>query len=616
MRLTRLEVKGFRSLKHVEIDFDQLTLLIGGNDTGKSSMLDLLDIVLNDRAIDSEDFHCPPGENEPVDTVEAILEFSIEKVNDEEAVPYSTNGTLKIRKTYTTEGEKTHYWTQYPEDERLRRDDFKRNMRASEQKDLIRDLDPSVLDNLSNKDERDEWLQDFANNKAHQTRGWKEAPGRGWGDFLPRFHRYSTMDYDDPSNMIHNTLGQVFDNVIYEEEDKLELIPGLKEVQEEADVAINEKVKELLSYVQNYDGRVERISYDPAIDFSRGLRPGQFQIDYGRGPHYLSKIGDGTKRRLFIATLDWDREVTLEQATQESTLPSVIRGYDEPDTNLDYEAQRTMYRAISSIVEEEKTRTQAILCTHSPPMINRVPAQHIRLLKLTGGFTQIEQLSTEGDHEVEKFLQESARELGITNTLMFYERCYLLIEGETEENALPILYRKIHGHSLLEDGIRPINVKGNGAVKEFLRLLSRNRQELTIIFVDSDTQNTDEKKLTETTLRSAGFDEDFIDDRVLYIGDQEFEDTFSNRVIAHCLQNRWPKHEGEWEAREIAAIRDSDKKFSTAIWEDLICNQTQEELRSSWNKPVFGKELAQICNENDIPEPIRSLFQTARRIAN
>ena len=46
MRLTTLEVQGFRSLGQVKINFDRLTMLIGGNDTGKSSVLDLLDIVL------------------------------------------------------------------------------------------------------------------------------------------------------------------------------------------------------------------------------------------------------------------------------------------------------------------------------------------------------------------------------------------------------------------------------------------------------------------------------------------------------------------------------------------------------------------------------------------
>jgi putative ATP-dependent endonuclease of OLD family len=614
MLLTRLEAQGFRSLKQVQIDFDRLTLLIGGNDTGKSSILDLLDIVLGDKSLDADDFHRPPGGDESVDTIEAILEFRLDPERDEEALQYALDDVLQIRKVYTLDWEETYYWAEYPEDEQLRRDDFEKGLTAAGQEDLIRAFDPSALDDLRNKQERAEWLREYAQN-APQTRGWKEAPRRGWGDFLPRFFRYSTMVYDDPGSYVFNTLQLIFESVLYEDEENRRLTSGLREVRNEAEAAINEKTGELLSYLQKYDDRVQRISYVPTIDFSRGLRPGQFQIDYGRGFHYLSKIGDGTKRRMFIATLDWERDITLEQAAQDAGLPPVIRGYDEPDTNLDYEAQRTMCRAISSIVQEEKTRTQAVLCTHSPPMINRVPAQHIRLLRLCDGCTQAEQLETGDDPEVEAFLRESARELGITNTLMFYERCFVLIEGETEENALPILYRKIYGHSLLEDGIQPINVKGNGAVKEFLRLLSSNRQELTIVFVDSDAQNTAEAELTEETLRSAGFGDDFIAERLLYIGDREFEDAFSNEIIARCLQKKWPKPEGEWVPGDIEPLREQDKKFSDALWEDLVCQYTSEALRSSWSKPVFAKELARCCNEVEIPEAIRHLLKLARTVA-
>lgn len=613
MLLTRLEAKGFRSLRQVEIDFDQLTLLIGGNDTGKSSTLDLLDIVLGNGSIDANDFHCPPGESEAVDSVEVVLEFHLDPRRDEEALQYVLDGALKIRKVYTEDEEKTYYWTEYPQDERLRRDDFHRSLTAGEQEDLIGEFDSEAVDELSNKGERAEWLHEYAKN-APQTRGWKETPQR-WGDFLPRFFRYSAMEYDNPSSYISNTLQLVFESILYEGDEDRKLISSLIEVRNKAETAMNRKVGELHSYLRKYDDRVQDISYEPTIDFSRGLRTGEFQINYGRGFHYFSKMGDGTKRKMFIATLDWDRDVTLEQAAQGSALPAVIRGYDEPDTNLDYEAQRTMCRAISSIVEEEKTRTQAILCTHSPPMINRVPAQNVRLLSLRDGCTEVEQLETGDDPEVEDFLRESAKELGITNTVMFYERCFVLIEGETEWNALPILYRKIYSNSLLEDGIRLIDVKGNGAVKEFLKLLSRNRQQLTIIFVDSDTKNTNEAKLTEATLLSAGFDDDFIEKRLLYIGNQEFEDAFPSKAIARCLQQDWSKPEGEWIPEDIEPIRKQDKKFSDAIWEDLVCQHTEGKLRSTWCKPVFGRELARCCKNSEIPEKVCNLFELARRVA-
>lgn len=613
MHPTKLEVRGFRSLERVEVNFDRLTMLIGGNDTGKSSILDLLDIVLNNNKPDDNDFHCPPG-GQACDTIEGILEFRLDADRDTAALEHAMGDSLRIRKVYTPTSAETFYWGEHPADKRLAQDFEK--MSAEDQKELIREFDPLALDNLTNKPQRAAWLREYAA-IAPQTQEWIPAPSR-WGSFLPRFERYSTMDYDAPENMILKTLRQVYEGVVYEEkEEKGEIIrqpvKALRDIQAEVEAKIHSKVKELLDYIKRYNDRVRNISFDPTIDFSGGLRAGQFQIDDGRGLIYLAKTGDGTKRRMFIATLDWDREVTLEQAAEDSALPFIIRGYDEPDTNLDYEAQRTMYQAISSIVQAENARIQAILCTHSPRMIDRAPAQSVRLLRLSGGCTSIEQLETDGDPEVEQFLCELARELGITNTLMFYERCFVLVEGETEENVLPILYRKICEHSLVEDGIRIINVKSNGAVKEFLRLLSRNRQELTVVFVDSDSRNTQEVRLTEETLRYAGFGDDFIDERLLYVGDQEFEDAFSDAVISRCLQARWPKSEGSWTPDDIAPLREEDKKFSEAL-RKLVWEHTTED-EPKWSKPVFGKELAQCCNGDEIPQAIHNLFKTARAVA-
>jgi putative ATP-dependent endonuclease of the OLD family len=621
MILKRLKAKGFRSLKDVEIDFeDQLTLLIGPNDAGKSSVLDLLNIVFEKRGkLDEEDFHRSSSASEPVDSIEVTLEFNLDPARDTEAAEYAEENILQIRKVYHL-GEDgsiettTEYFCEVLEDEELRIDNFE-SLLADPQKQIIERLDASALDDLNNAGERVEWLRNYVEQEEVPTvKIWKEAPSRSWGDFLPQFYRYSAMEYEDPASMIDKTLQQVFKSVVYEDEDNQQCVATLMRVETKAKKAINDKVSDLIPYVRKYDPQLQNLTYEPIIDFSRALRMGQFQIDHGRGSHDLSKTGDGTKRRMLTAVLDWDCEITLAQATGDSNLPPVIRGYDEPDTNLDYDAQRRMYRAISSIVQEEKTRTQAILCTHSPPMINRVPAQYIRYLNLDeNGCTKVEQLETDGDEDIENFLRQLARELGITNTLMFYERCFILVEGETEENALPILYRKLFGHSPLEDGIRLINVKSNGAAKEFLGLLKHNRKELTIVFVDSDTKDTPAAKLTEDKLRGAGFDDDFINERLRYIGQQELEDAFPDEAIVRSLQARWPKKEGAWISEDISPLRENDVKFSAAL-KKLVWDNAEEDSEK-WSKPIFGKALAQNCHLDEIPDEISELFELARSIS-
>jgi hypothetical protein len=526
---------------------------------------------------------------------------------------------LKVRKRWTRDSVEMFYRGAQVEDDKLRQDFTK--LKKPELESLIGEFDPAALTGLTRNEERVEWLKQRAASAPH-SEDWIPVPPSQLEKFLPRFERYRAIDYSTPESLVMKTLRQVYEQVIFEEEvdddgHKLRrLDKRLSEVQADAEKSIREKVQELQEFVKRYAPRVQDVSFEPAIDFSGGLRSGEFQISDGRGLHYLSKVGDGTKRRIFTAVLDWDRDVSLSQVSQGYTLRPIIRGYDEPDTNLHYEAQRLMYQAIATVAYAQDSHIQVVLCTHSLTMIDRAPAKDINLLRIENGCTAIEKLETDGDNEVEEFLGELAQQLGITNTVMFYERCFVLIEGETEEYALPIIYRNLFGRSLLEDGIRLINLKGNGATGEFLRLLGRNRQRLAIAFLDRDTNDADRgqrAKLTTDAFQQSGFCDNFISERIIYVGQAEFEDAFADNVLVRALQYGYPKDEGEWHQDNIAAIR-QENKFSDKIQKLVFHHATN--ASGKFGKPEFGKYLGRMCTcQADVPEEVMRLFNTARHIA-
>jgi len=43
--LTHIEIEGFRSLRHVDLDLPGLTVLIGANNSGKSNLLDVFSLM-------------------------------------------------------------------------------------------------------------------------------------------------------------------------------------------------------------------------------------------------------------------------------------------------------------------------------------------------------------------------------------------------------------------------------------------------------------------------------------------------------------------------------------------------------------------------------------------
>jgi len=234
------------------------------------------------------------------------------------------------------------------------------------------------------------------------------------------------------------------------------------------------------------------------------------------------------------------------------------------------------------------------------------------MLKCENGKTSVEKLNTFNDDSVENFLSELARELGITNSLMFYEDCFILVEGETEENALPLFYRILYGHSLLEDGINIINVRGKGAFKEFLKLLSHNKQELSVFFMDNDCSDDDEDAMTEQVLKDCGFPNEFCEERIIMVGDKEFEDLFSFSILAKAFNIKWPKIDGEWREEDFSDI-DTSKKFSNEL-KKLIWKHCDSQ-GNKWSKPELGNALGKICPRDEIPEVVIDLFKIARDIA-
>ncbi len=614
MKLINIQLKGFRLFQQpVEIDFQRLTMLIGNNDSGKSSILDILQVALtlNGRP-DENDFYTSTT-RENAEKIEIILQFEVDP-EDEDTLEYATDNTVVFRAIYTRDNVTKEYAAEVPVHDDLRVN-FPR-LSAAEQRAIIEKYEPNALSTTSNSDNRTEWFIQFIKT-IEKVKDWRETPA-DFQKILPRIQRYGAMDYETPEKLINQTVRQVFETVLYEElaegeEGDRELKKSLRDIEVEAEQKINEKVSELKEYIHQYAPTITNISYEPQIDFTRGFQPGDFKVDEGRGEHYLNKSGDGTKRKIFMATTDWDRDVTLAIQAEGGSLPDIIRAYDEPDTNLDYHAQRQLFNSISEISTHEKSNIQAIICTHSPRLIDRAPAQNLRMLKKEDEKIVVEKLETFNDVEIEFFLTELARELGITNSLMFYENCFILIEGDTEQNALPLFYRTLYKRSLIEDGINIINVRGKSAFKEFLRLLSQNKKELVLFLMDQDCSDSKDDKMTEQVLKENGFTKEFCDDRIRLVGRKEFEDLFSSEILAKIYNEKWPKTNGDWTVDDFNNI-DSNKKFSDEllkiVWEN--CDHSG----NNCNKPELGKILGEKCGESEIPQEVKDLFMIARQIAN
>lgn len=297
-----------------------------------------------------------------------------------------------------------------------------------------------------------------------------------------------------------------------------------------------------------------------------------------------------------MAITEWDKEIRSAESYRK-----VIRGYDEPDASLDYKAQKEIFYLLRELAEDKRANVQPVICTHSISMVDRAPPKIINHVICEDGKSCIHHLLGDDDDDIKEFIESVSEISGLSNSCLFFERCFLLVEGYTEPNALPIIYKKMTGRSFSEDGVVLVNLKGNGSWEQFLKLLSRNKSNATLLLLDTDTQRDSGSRVTKAKLSTIGFSETFLDENIIFIGKNEFEDIFSDATICHCLNRHYPKpDESLWELEEIQAIR-SEPKFSDAI-KDMVNKMNGGRGNGYLTKPEFGRKIAEITSAEELNE--------------
>ena len=114
-------------------------------------------------------------------------------------------------------------------------------------------------------------------------------------------------------------------------------------------------------------------------------------------------------------------------------------------------------------------------------------------------------------------------------------------------------------------------------------------------------------------MRNVGYKEwidTFFSEKIILIGDKEFEDSFSNNFIFKVLNKYRPKNNSlEWTSEEIEQLR-TKPKFSDEIIKAVADNCPPNYL----NKPELGRYFAEECTVADIPEKVNKLFIEVRTI--
>jgi len=285
-------------------------------------------------------------------------------------------------------------------------------------------------------------------------------------------------------------------------------------------------------------------------------------------PIDLGNISDGITQTLIMV---------VKILTQEKNSLLMI---EEPELHLHASSQRKLFKKIQE--EAERENKQFFITTHSTIFTACNDTTSTFLVVKPEGYTKVIKI-----HDTEN-LRIIRDILGHKNTDLFGYECVVLIEGDSEEIAFPII-AKFMGYDLIEKGIRLINVRGTGKftkIEEFLRYMKDSG---VIAYVIADGN-----KRVEDTLKDWQR-EGLLKENHWRVWSMEFEDCFSLDVITKAL-NEVLKEEGakiEISPKELQERMKEGKSIVKVIEHVLH----EKGLELSLNKPALAEKIAYIIGE-------------------
>ena len=612
MILEQFRLEHFRCLYSTEwIPLNRLSILTGENDGGKSSTLNAIELFLNPKSsptIDDFAYRLDERTDDYVPHEDEIHLFARFDITDEEAQLLQKVGEIRGRqidvcRIYKSDGSQT---------------DYSFNCDVVDNPFFVKPLGEYTIDELKQfaNDTGIELKASRAKDDViSQIRSWMEDKPKTQKEVkvpievisrFPEFRVFSSETALDPQNEIKRTLMTYFKQII----DSDKYSGQISSITANVESDLNAEVEKLEPFIKQYSNDdIETVTIRPTFNFGSGLSTTDLQLKRKDGKQILlGKSGAGQRRRFSLAVYEWSLEVLKERNEGSRQL---ILAFDEPDTHLDYKSQRQIFDVIRKF--SELPATQVIVCTHSLNLIERVPINQIAHFRLNkeNHCTSIERLTTEDHETTDLFLFELSKNMGLRNSVMLHERCFLAVEGGSEFAALPVMFYKVFKMPLQAAGICLISGENNYGARMLIKFLNANRRNV-LFLVDTDSVTTDsiKKNFTPKSFETDGID---IKNQVFYIGKKEFEDAFPNVIWTRVAETYYPKASKEkWDPSEFESLREKPK-FSMELQKLLHAESGLDEEPS---KPEIGYNLALTVTPEEVAPIILDCLNKAYKMGN
>ena len=400
MKLKELTITNFRGYKESTIiPFNDLTVFVGRNDVGKSTILEALDVFFHDGKglikIERADVNIQNSQEEKTDIVisatfcdfpeEVVLDVSSETTLNKEYL-LNEKGLLEVIKKYHNGGSpKVFLRAFHPTNPNCADLLLKKN---AELKKIVKE-ESIKCDNLSNNVFLREAIWNHYSNDLRpdivEIDVSKEDAKRIWDKLSQYMPVYSLFQSDrknrDEDSEVQDPLQSAVKQILSESE----IQEKLATIADEVTKRLKEVSSRTLDKVREIDSAVAK-SLNPIIPNSEALKWADVfkKVSISGDENIpINKRGSGVKRLILLSFFRAEAERRLSNGDN----TGIIYAIEEPETSQHFASQKMLIQALRYLSSSHNT--QVILTTHSGIVVKELDYSNLCLITDKEGKKQV-----------------------------------------------------------------------------------------------------------------------------------------------------------------------------------------------------------------------------------
>ncbi|MBK8451845.1 MAG: AAA family ATPase [Thiofilum sp.] len=630
----------YKSCRHLEIVIrdNSPTILIGENDCGKTTLLKAINYLLDSEPkkdiywstdkTDRQDLSHSPMKVEEINSIfnakglpnllhhhkadsKYVVFAGKVKLDDcdnvfddlisyqlrwaiESSILNNSNNFWLIRVFSLGCEPETYYLSEHPKDAGLK--DIYAYSTESKAKSLREKYDPSkknlVNDNDSGKYTIYENLRAVL--KSVETeKTYIAISNKQWKSDVNVFPEYVYLDWKGSLDTVTETTERMVKDIIQQE---------VKEAQNAANnlkEAAQDKIDSQLALfgIQEEVSIIEKIIANINFDVKANLSELLVKKVGIENSIHIEDQGEGIKRQIWFALIKYQSQQKFSVDVKKRYLWC----FDEPETHLHPKAQRDFFQTLVNLANKN---FQILISTHSTIFVDASHLDNIYNFSKNNGYTNISNTL---------HVQDIFYSLGVKNSDFLFYNKFLMVEGATELQLIPKLYKLYTKKTLYQDHIQIINLNGCKNVRHtdyvFSSLLSGfvKPDDITVYILDSDTK-----------LDKHG-------ENKFFVGKQDLEDAIPAQVwikLTKTIFNGLVDVTQEEVFNIVNSVENKNQKKFAPLFKKLmhtklsatgLVNPEDEILKLPSKSEAWGKLIADhIESVEDIPLPIIHAFDALR----